>query len=315
MIAHRRSHVGVGVSPAVRPKSCSGSTPPSASTAAVAPGHRRQPRPCRHAGASGPSCVKPMARRSGLGLDQIEKRDRPMDASPSRPSSRISTPTSSPRLRELDRRVRPGGPYRPLAQRSRWRWIFPPWLRDAIDGLDAQLVDPHEASSTGPREHAATDHAGLHPPSGGPSPSTFGHHLLADVEMVATRPRRLADCAGASTKPARRGRAGRHRFPIDRRPRPPRSARAAHANSMDAVSARDFAIEFLACGAPSRHPPLALRRELVLGPAKAFPLRGLGRCLHHPALDHAPERNPNAAELVRARRDRPSGRWCSCSWC
>ena len=67
------------------------------------------------------------------------------------------------------------------------------WVRDAIDGLDAQLADVMRALVARAGEHAATVMPGfthLQPAQ----PTTLGHHLLAYVEMLSRDRGRLADC-------------------------------------------------------------------------------------------------------------------------
>jgi argininosuccinate lyase len=66
------------------------------------------------------------------------------------------------------------------------------WVRDCIDGLDAQVVDLMEALIARAEQHAGTIMPGmthLQPAQ----PVTFGHHLLAYVEMLARDRGRLAD--------------------------------------------------------------------------------------------------------------------------
>jgi len=124
------------------------------------------------------------------------------------------------------------------------------WLREAIDGLDAQLVELTQAFLDRAEEHAATIMPGFTHLQVA-QPVTFGHHLLAYVEMLARDRGRLADCRGRlNESPLGAGALAGTSFPID-----PAATAAAlgfarpMANSMDAVSARDFAIEFLAAGA------------------------------------------------------------------
>ena len=71
------------------------------------------------------------------------------------------------------------------------------WVRDAIDGLDAQVGGP-DARAGGPRGGASRRTRCRASPTCRPrSPSRFGHHLLAYVEMLARDRGRLADCRAA----------------------------------------------------------------------------------------------------------------------
>ena len=119
------------------------------------------------------------------------------------------------------------------------------WVRDAADGLDEQLRELQAALIAGAEQHAALIMPGFtHLQTA--QPITFGHHLLAYVEMFGRDRGGLPIAASGSTSrrwapaplPARR-------FPIDRQ------ATAAAlgfdrpmANSLDAVADRDFALEF-----------------------------------------------------------------------
>src|SRR5215204_2820164 len=121
------------------------------------------------------------------------------------------------------------------------------WVRDALDGLDTQLVDLQRALAEKALAHTDTVMPGFtHLQSA--QPVTFGHHLLAYVEMLSRdrgrfkdARRRLNECPlGAAAL------AGTS-FPIDR----DRTAEAlgfdrTTANSLDSVADRDFVLEMLA---------------------------------------------------------------------
>ncbi len=135
------------------------------------------------------------------------------------------------------------------------------WVRDAIDGLDAQIADVMRALADRAAEHAADPMPGFtHLQTA--QPVTFGHHLLAYVEMLARDRARLRDArARLNECPLGSAALAGTSFPIDR----DMTARALGfdrptANSLDAVSDRDFALEFLAALRDLRHAPLALRR-------------------------------------------------------
>jgi argininosuccinate lyase len=136
---------------------------------------------------------------------------------------------------------------------------------------------------------------------------------MAYVEMLGRDRQRFARRASAERKPARRRGAGRHRLPD----RPHMTAKALGfdrpmANSLDAVSDRDFALE--ACRPRDlRHAPVAPRRgdrDLV---DAAVRLRAPLRQAFSTGSSIMPQkRNPDAAELVRAKTGRIIGALVGC---
>src|SRR5882724_4968083 len=182
------------------------------------------------------------------------------------------------------------------------------WVRDCIDGLDAQIVDMMDALVDRAEQHAATIMPGmthLQPAQ----PVTFGHHLLAYVEMLgrdrgrfADARRRLNECPlGAA---ALAGTA----FPIDR----DMTAKALGfdrpaANSLDAVSDRDFVLETLAAAAITSVHLSRFAEEIVIWTS---PLSGLALLSDRFTTGSSimpQKRNPDAAELVRAKTGRMIG--------
>src|SRR4029079_10333740 len=123
------------------------------------------------------------------------------------------------------------------------------WVREAIDAIDAGLRDLQQALVEKALLNAAVVMPGFtHLQTA--QPVTFGHHLLAYVEMVARDRGRFADArARLNESPLGSAALAGTSFPIDR-------AMTAHelgfdrptANSLDAVSDRDFALEALAAG-------------------------------------------------------------------
>ena len=120
------------------------------------------------------------------------------------------------------------------------------WVRDAIDGLSEQLKDVMRALVDRAAEHAHTVMPGfthLQPAQ----PTTFGHHLLAYVEMLSRDLSRLADCRKRLNEcPLGAAALCGTGFPIDRH----MTATALGfdgptRNSLDSVASRDFAAEFL----------------------------------------------------------------------
>src|SRR5947209_15730625 len=124
------------------------------------------------------------------------------------------------------------------------------WLRDAIDEIDAALAAFQRALARKALDHAATVMPGLThlQPA---QPVTFGHHLLAYVEMAARDRGRFADArARLNECPLGAAALAGTSFPLDR----DMTAKALAfdkpmANSLDAVSDRDFVLETLAAAA------------------------------------------------------------------
>src|SRR5271169_2824621 len=182
------------------------------------------------------------------------------------------------------------------------------WVRDAIDGIDAALAAYQRALAEKALEHAATVMPGfthLQPAQ----PVTFGHHLLAYVEMAARDRGRFADARGRlNESPLGAAALAGTSFPIDRA----MTAKALGftrpmANSLDAVADRDFVLETLsACAIAAVHLS-RFAEEIVLW---SSPLVGLIRLsdLYTTGSSIMPQkRNPDAAELVRARTGRVVG--------
>jgi argininosuccinate lyase len=179
------------------------------------------------------------------------------------------------------------------------------WVRDAIDRIDARLAELQHALLAQAERHAATIMPGFtHLQIA--QPVTFGHHMLAYVEMAARdrdrfkdARRRLNECPlGAAAL------AGTS-FPIDRK----RTAKELDfdrpmANSLDAVSDRDFALEFLAAAAIAATHLSRLADELVLWSTPQFGFVRLGDAWATGSSIMPQKRNPDAAELVRAKAGR-----------
>jgi argininosuccinate lyase len=182
------------------------------------------------------------------------------------------------------------------------------WLREAIDGLDRQTVLLMQALADRALEHAADPMPGFtHLQSA--QPITFGHHLLAYVEMFARDRGRLADCRRRLNEcPLGAAALAGTAFPIDRAMTADRLGFARPcANSLDAVSDRDFAIEFLAAAALAASHLSRLAEEIVLWASPAFRLVRLSDAFTTGSSIMPQKRNPDAAELVRAKTGRIGG--------
>ncbi len=182
------------------------------------------------------------------------------------------------------------------------------WVRDAIDATDAQLVDLMRALATRAAEHAADPMPGFtHLQTA--QPVTLGHHLLAYVEMFARDRGRLADARRRLNEcPLGAAALAGTSFPIDRT----MTAAALGfdrptANSLDSVSDRDFALEFLAAAAISAMHLSRLAEEIVIWCSAPYGFVRLSDAFTTGSSIMPQKRNPDAAELVRAKTGRIAG--------
>jgi argininosuccinate lyase len=140
-------------------------------------------------------------------------------------------------------------------------------------------------------------------------PVTFGHHLMAYVEMIGRDRGRFADCrARLNECPLGAAALAGTAFPIDRH----MTAEALGfdrpaANSLDAVSDRDFAIEFLAAAALDGTHLSRFAEEIVLWASDGFGFVRLSDAFTTGSSIMPQKRNPDAAELVRAKTGRLNG--------
>lgn len=140
-------------------------------------------------------------------------------------------------------------------------------------------------------------------------PISFGHHLLAWFEMLMRDAGRLVDCrARVNTLPLGAGALAGTTFPIDR-------ARVAELlgfdavaeNSLDAVSDRDFAIEFTAAAALLMVHFSRMAEELVLWNSQPFGFIELDDALCTGSSMMPQKKNPDLPELVRGKSGRVIG--------
>jgi len=182
------------------------------------------------------------------------------------------------------------------------------WIRDAIDELDAQLAGYQRALAEKALQHAATVMPGfthLQPAQ----PVTFGHHLLAYVEMASRDRGRFADARERlNESPLGAGALAGTSFPIDRT----MTAKALGfarpmANSLDAVADRDFVLETLsACAICAVHLS-RFAEEIVIWSSPLIGLIRLSDKFTTGSSMMPQKRNPDAAELVRAKTGRIVG--------
>ena len=182
------------------------------------------------------------------------------------------------------------------------------WCRNAIDRLERQMQGLQLALLDQAERHAATVMPGFtHLQIA--QPVTFGHHLMAYVEMVGRDRGRLADCRKRlNESPLGAAALAGTSFPIDR------TATAAALgferpmrNSIDAVSARDFALELLAAIAINGAHLSRLAEEMVLWCSDGFRFVALSDAFTTGSSIMPQKRNPDAAELVRAKVGRLAG--------
>ncbi len=185
---------------------------------------------------------------------------------------------------------------------------FKLWVRDAIDRLLGQIEAFRDVLLTRAQEHAETVMPGFtHLQTA--QPVTFGHHLMAYVEMLARDAGRFQDARKRLNEcPLGSAALAGTSFPVDRHfvaqrlgfDRPT-------ANSLDAVSDRDFAIEFLAAGAILAVHMSRLAEELVLWTTPQFGFVRLSDAFSTGSSIMPQKRNPDAAELSRAKAGRVIG--------
>ncbi len=182
------------------------------------------------------------------------------------------------------------------------------WLRRAIDEADAALKALQAVLIERADEHAGTVMPGFTHLQAA-QPITLGHHLLAYVEMFGRDRGRLAD-AGRRLNECPLGAAALAGtpYPIDRE----MTARALGfdrpaANALDAVSDRDFVIEFLAAAAIAAGHLSRLGEELVVWCSVQFGFAALSDAYTTGSSIMPQKRNPDAAELVRAKAGRIIG--------
>ena len=179
------------------------------------------------------------------------------------------------------------------------------WVRDAIDHIDNKMKSLQTALLDQAESHVESIMPGLtHLQTA--QPVTLGHHLMAYVEMIGRDRSRFADCrVRMNESPLGAAALAGTSFPIDRQmtaeglgfDRP-------MANSIDAVSDRDFALEFLASGAILSVHLSRLAEEYVLWCSQQFSYANLGDAFATGSSIMPQKKNPDAAELIRGKAGR-----------
>jgi argininosuccinate lyase len=185
---------------------------------------------------------------------------------------------------------------------------FKLWVRDAIDGIDGALMN---------LQGVLIDIAGQHAGSVMPGfthlqtaqPVTLGHYMMAYCEMFGRDRGRFADCRRRlNESPLGAAALAGTSFPIDRK----MTAKALGfdrpaANSLDAVSDRDFAVEFLSAGSLLAVHLSRMAEEIVLWSAPQFGYVRISDSFSSGSSIMPQKRNPDAAELVRGKAGRVIG--------
>jgi argininosuccinate lyase len=182
------------------------------------------------------------------------------------------------------------------------------WVRAACERAGAGLIGLQKALFAQAETHVGTIMPGfthMQPAQ----PVTFGHHLLAYVEMFGRDRGRFEDArTRMNESPLGAAALAGTSFAIDR------EATALHLgfarpmrNSMDAISARDFALEYLAACAIAATNLSRLAAELVQWSTPAFGFVKLSDAFTTGSSIMPQKRNPDAAELIRGKTGRVIG--------
>ncbi|MFN3482899.1 MAG: argininosuccinate lyase [Rhabdaerophilum calidifontis] len=182
------------------------------------------------------------------------------------------------------------------------------WVRDQIDAIDLALADLQKALCEKALAHAGTVMPGFtHLQSA--QPVTFGHHLMAYVEMLGRDRGRFRDArARLNECPLGAAALAGTSFPIDRA----MTAKALGfdrptANSLDSVSDRDFVLETLSAAAILAMHLSRFAEEIVIWTTPQFAFVALSDKFTTGSSIMPQKRNPDAAELVRAKTGRIFG--------
>jgi argininosuccinate lyase len=185
---------------------------------------------------------------------------------------------------------------------------FKLWVRDAIDQTQAGLEALQRALVARADEHATSIMPGFtHLQTA--QPVTLGHHLLAYYEMIARDRSRFADArARLNTCPLGAAALAGTGFAIDRE----MTAQALGfdaptANSLDSVSDRDFALDYLQAAAQCSLHLSRLAEEMIIWASQPFGFVRLPDALSTGSSIMPQKKNPDAAELVRGHAGRIVG--------
>jgi len=182
------------------------------------------------------------------------------------------------------------------------------WLRAEIDGLQALLRTVRERLLDLADRHAATLMPGFTHMQVA-QPVTFGHHLMAYFEMFSRDAARLADCRKRVNRlPLGASALAGTSYPIDREwVAKELGFDGVCENSLDAVSDRDFAIEFLAAASIAMAHVSRLAEELVIWMNPRFGFVKIADRFCTGSSIMPQKKNPDVAELMRGKTGRVFG--------
>jgi argininosuccinate lyase len=188
------------------------------------------------------------------------------------------------------------------------------YIRDCIDALDAGLRDLQKALAAKAEKHADAIMPGFTHLQVA-QPVTFGHHMLAYIEMLSRDRGRLADARKRlNESPLGAAALAGTSFPIDRH----HTAKALGfaspmRNSMDAVASRDYVLEVLGACTISAITLSRLAEEIVIWSSAQFRFVKLSDKFTTGSSIMPQKRNPDAAELIRAKPGRILGAFTALS--
>ena len=189
---------------------------------------------------------------------------------------------------------------------------FKLWVREELDHLDSALKLLQETFINQAENHASTILPGFtHLQSA--QPVTLGHHLLSYVEMIGRDRGRIKDCRRRlNENPLGSGALAGTSFPIDRDVTTTALGfDQPTTNSLDAVSDRDFALEYLSLASILSVHLSRLAEEIVVWASAPFSFINLPDSFSTGSSMLPQKRNPDAAELIRAKTGRVIGNLAS----
>jgi len=182
------------------------------------------------------------------------------------------------------------------------------WLRASIDGIQTQIQRARSALIDLAEQHADTVMPGFTHLQAA-QPVTFGHHLMAWQAMLVRDAERLADCRRRVNRlPLGAAALAGTSYPIDREfVAGLLGFEGVCDNSLDAVSDRDFAIEFLAAGALIMTHLSRMAEEMVLWMTPRFGFIDLADRFCTGSSIMPQKKNPDVPELMRGKTGRMNG--------
>ncbi|MEE9273181.1 MAG: argininosuccinate lyase [Robiginitomaculum sp.] len=182
------------------------------------------------------------------------------------------------------------------------------WVRAHLESFVSQIESLQRALLRQAQAHADTLMPGFTHLQVA-QPITFGHHMMAYVEMFARDKSRFEDCHKRMNEcPLGAAALAGTPYPIDRyMTAKTLGFQRPMANSLDAVSARDFALEALSCASICATHLSRLAEEIVIWTSAQFSFVSLSDKFTTGSSIMPQKRNPDAAELVRAKTGRISG--------